>query len=183
MQATRAIPPTRTPRILTVLAASAACWLGPAAAGAQPAAPAAPTAEVSADALLERAEVLTATPSRWHEAALLYQESARMVAADDPAAVRSLRRSAQLLFSLGNPALAVDALERAGSVALVNGDPFLAAECLLEAAWVSQQRGAIEDADRFARMVGTLAASPRVSDLQRASLLGRMATREAVAVR
>lgn len=131
-------------------------------------------ADADVNTLFRRAEAFASKPSRWYEAALLYQISARLRDEGDPEAVHSLRRSAQLLFSLEKYALAGEALEAAGEAALRAGDTYQAAESYLDAMWAADARGASAEAQRLEGVARQLAASDRLTPAQRESLLERL---------
>ncbi|MDX1577941.1 MAG: hypothetical protein R3266_05630 [Gemmatimonadota bacterium] len=160
--------------------AAAALLFGPVPTDAQPTPPDPVVDAPDPAAMLARADELVASRARWYEAALLYQEAARLLSEDDPLVVRSLRRSAQLLHSLGSFVMAGETLEFAGSVALSHGNSLEAAECFLEAAFVAQERGAAEERERLGRMVRVLAASPLVTGDQRDRLLSHLQTSQEV---
>jgi len=145
----------------TLVAAAGAILLAASAASAQTIPSHDRSVTIDPAILLERAETLHATPPRWYEAAVLYQESARTLDEGDPLAVRSLRLSAQLLHSVGSPALAAETLERAAAMALAAGDTAMAAECLLEAAHVARERGDGQGLRRAVRAIQVLAARSR----------------------
>lgn len=124
--------------------------------------------------LLDSADALRRVPSRWHEAALLYQESAELLGPADPGAVRALRVSAQLLHSLGKVSVASATLERAGAVALSSGKLVVASECFLDAAFLARELRETARARRLARVARTLAMSRLFPRPEREDVLRRM---------
>lgn len=145
-----------------VAAAQEASMAGRVAADADPA------------ALARRAEALAANPSRWHEAAQLYQVSANLREEGDPEAARSLRRSGQLFASVGELERAGEALEAAGDAALLADDVLQAAESYFEAMVTARARGSTAEARRLERTVRRLATSDRLTRPQRDRLLARL---------
>lgn len=131
-------------------------------------------ADADPAALARRAEALAANPSRWHEAALLFQVSANLREDGDPQAARSLQRSAQLLASLGELERAGETLEAAGEAALRADDVLQAAHSYFEAMVTAKARGSTAEARRLERTVRRLAASDRLTGPQRDRLLARL---------
>lgn len=175
--------PTRLSRriIVSVVAASLALVTH---VTAQPVAPTLVTVDhADADGQFRRAEALRDVRADWNEAAILYQESARLRSADDPLAVYSLRMGSHLLYTLGRLSLAGEAMEQAGDLAVGQGDAFTAAECYLDAAFVAQEQGDEAEADRLGTLAQLVVASPGVPSAQRGQILDRIRERGQMAQR
>lgn len=159
--------PTRHSRRVLVSVVAASLAFATHVAG-QPASPM-PVALDRADAKghFLRAEALKDVRADWHEAAILYQESARLTSNDDPLAVHSLQMSGHLLYALGRLSLAGDAMEEAGNLAVAQGDLFTAGECYLDAAFVAQEKGDEAEADRLGTLGQLAVASPGVPAAER----------------
>lgn len=135
----------------------------------------------AADELEERAGKLLDQPVRYAEAARLYQQSATLRAPNDPRAIESLTKAAHLFHYANRLLDARKAMELASLRALADGDLVRASQATVEAALFAHKQGKQLQAQRLGRTALKLAASPLLTEEQRAAITGRLRSNPAVA--
>jgi hypothetical protein len=135
----------------------------------------------AADELEERAGKLLDQPIRYAEAARLYQQAATLRAPGDARSIESLTKAAHLFHYANRLLDARKAMELAATRALADGDLVRASQATVEAALFAHKQGKQLHAQRLGRTAQKLAASPLISDEQRATILGRLRSNPAVA--
>jgi hypothetical protein len=130
-----------------------------------------------ADRLDARAAVYEESGSwrQWGKAAGLREKAARLRAADDPRAFKSLQTAAYVRHALKQPAMALALMERAADQALARGDVFNAASAYADAASIANE---LRDGDRVRLSMeksALLARSPLLSAPDRDWLQQRLA--------
>jgi hypothetical protein len=110
--------------------------------------------------------------------ARLYLQSAELRENSDPLKVQSLERAGALLMSL-DAHRSCRLLGRAAELALAHGDVVRATHLYIDGAWIIANNRSSSEADRrmgrrFVEQARLLAAGPKVSAQERATILGRI---------
>jgi hypothetical protein len=165
-----ALPPARTAPARPAVAAVAD---GPGAPpdGATPAEAARRAAELHQQAMD------AGSVGKWRRAAALHKRAAALHSAEDPRGARCLELAANFAYYGGDRPSARVLLETAADQALARGDLATAADAYLKAGLVARDLGDRPGEAAHARRAKLLAASPLLSEAQRAGITARIVTR------
>jgi hypothetical protein len=114
---------------------------------------------------------------KWRRAATLHKRAAALHSADDPRGTRCLELAANFSYFDGDRASARRLLETAADQALARGDLATAADAYLKAGLVARDLGDGAGEVAHARRAKLLAASPLLSEAQRADINARILSR------
>jgi hypothetical protein len=127
-----------------------------------------------ADALYAEAEALLSQPRQWRRAVRLFERSAELRPASDPAGYAALQLAGQLRASFRDYNGARATLERAGDHALARGAVLDAARAYIDAAYAASHARQNGDAHALLGRAALLAESPLLTDEQRFLITRRL---------
>ena len=137
---------------------------------------------VEADALDRQAAERYGTPREWRTAARLHERAAALRGPADASASESLEMAAHLYRAAGDLGKARSAMERAASHAAARGDVVTAANAYVDAGLLALENGRDDQVATLARKAETIAYSPLLSELQRATIMNRVGYSQLLAV-
>jgi len=137
---------------------------------------------LEADELDRQAAERYGMPREWRTAARLHERAAGLRGPADARASESLEMAAHLYRAAGDPGKARAAMERSASHAAGRGDVVAAANAYVDAGLLALENGREDQVAALARKAETIAYSPLLSELQRATIMNRVGYSQLLAV-